>query len=135
MEPAYTFNEFVSACTNGEQSVYVIRGAQETAGTDFNLKPASAIMAFIANDGLEQPKFINSTPWENNPHKEKLEIMTDAYDFVTGKDLGYIAFLYQPKTCKWLIKSFKKNNQPDTRNMAFSELKSLMSNTEEPKDE
>lgn len=134
MEPAYTFNDFVSACTKGEKSVYVIKGAQKTAGTDFNLKPASAILAFIANDGLEQPKFINSTPWENNPDKDTV-IMTDAYDFATGSELGYIAFLFQPKTSKWIIKSFKKNIQPDTRNMAFSELKKLIQNTEEPKDE
>lgn len=134
MVPAYTFNDFVSACANGEKNVYVIKSAQESASTDFNLKPASAVLAFIANDGLEQPKFINSAIWENNPD-EKTTIMVDAYEFVTGSTLGYIAFLYQPKTSKWLIKSFKKNIQPDTRNMAFSELGKLIQDKEDSNDE
>lgn len=114
--------------------MYVINGARDTASIEFNLKSASAILAFIGNNGLEQPKFINSAIWENNPDK-KSQIMVDAYEFVTGSTLGYIAFLYQPKTSKWLIKSFKKNIQPDTRNMAFAELGKLMQDKEDSNDE
>lgn len=127
MEPAYVFNEFVSACGKGSRCVYVIKGAAMSANMDFQLKTNTDILGFIANNGLEQPKFINSKIWENNPDKNN-KIMTDAYEFYTGSTLGYISFFYNNNL--WIIKSFKKSLQPGIRNMAFSELKILAQNND-----
>jgi hypothetical protein len=45
--------------------------------------------------------------------------MVDAYAFFSGIIYGYIAFVYITKTEKWLIKSFKKHEDPDPRNLVF----------------
>ena len=45
--------------------------------------------------------------------------MADAYNFYSGSIYGDIAFFYQPITKKWIIKSFKKNKNPDMRNWVF----------------
>lgn len=46
-------------------------------------------------------------------------IMVDAYAFFSGLIYGYIAFVYVTKTKKWIIKSFKKHEDPDPRNLVF----------------
>ena len=61
--------------------------------------------------------------------------MVDEYEFHTGKKLGYLAFFFQPVTGLWNIKSFKLNQQPDTRNFAFDVLKKLIEDKGEPKNE
>lgn len=135
MEPSYTFNDFVSACKNGVGSVYVIKGAQETANIDFGLKTMASVIDFIGNNGLENTKFINTASWRNNPDKTT-KVMVDEYEFTSGAKLGYLAFFFQPKTGQWNIKSFKANNQPDTRNFAFEkELKKLLEDKEGSADE
>ncbi len=58
------------------------------------------------NDGLQQLNFINTKEWENNPDKAN-PVMVDAYEFRTLRKRGYIAFMHNRKTGKWLIKSFK----------------------------
>ena len=92
----------------------------QTARSDFNLNTQRQVFEFIGNIGIEKPRFINSKPWENN-NDNTVEIMVDAYAFYTGMIYGYIAFFHQPKTNKWVIKSFKKNQEPDTRNLVFGE--------------
>lgn len=92
----------------------------ETAKSDFNLSTQEGVLSFIGNGGLESPCAINTKQWENNPDPNN-PIMVDAYDFYSGSIYGYIAFFYQPTTKKWIIKSFKKNSEPDTRNLAFKE--------------
>lgn len=89
-----------------------------TARTDFNLLTQAAVCAFVANGGLNTPTFINSEVWVNNPDPA-VRIDVDAYSFYSGTTFGYIAFLFQPKTSKWMIKSFKKNDRPDPRNLAI----------------
>ena len=54
--------------------------------------------------------------------------MVNAYSFYSGLIYGYIAFFFQPKTSIWTIKSFKKNQEPDTRNLAFKESLSKLVN-------
>lgn len=56
-------------------------------------------------NGLEELEFINTKPWERNPDKGNT-IFVDAYEFRTLNKLGYIAFMRNNKTMKWLIKSF-----------------------------
>lgn len=120
LQPQYKFDEFQCACEIGSSKVQVTRGSRETAISDFNLRTDSRILEFIANGGLEKPRFINSGPWDNNPDKNAL-IMVDAYGFYSGKVYGYIAFLFQQKTDRWMIKSFKKNRNADTRNFTMKE--------------
>jgi len=120
--PAYQLSDLVSACVVGTSKAYISKSAMETAKLDFNLNTQTAVLSFIGNDGgLESPCFINSKQWKNNPNPMNL-IMVDAYGFYSGSIYGYIAFFYQSGTSKWIIKSFKKNNEPGARNLAFKEM-------------
>jgi hypothetical protein len=116
---AYKLSDLVAACGRAGE-VFPTRGALITARTDFNLLTERDVRGFIANGGLEQPKFINKAPWKRNPDPSVL-IEVDAYAFYSGISFGYIAFLFVQKTSKWTIKSFKKNTEPDPRNLAMFE--------------
>lgn len=118
MTPKYQINNFINDCMIGTSKVSVLKNAAETAKLEFNLNTQEQIVGFIGNGGLELPCFINCTPWKNNPNPNN-QIMVDAYGFYSGFVYGYIAFFFQQKTGKWIIKSFKKNSEPDTRNPAF----------------
>lgn len=48
--------------------------------------------------------------------------MVDAYGFYSGTTYGYIAFMFQPKTNKWIIKSFKKNDRQGPKYFPFGDL-------------
>ena len=118
MDPHYKFDDFVGDCAMGISKAFITTGAQLTADSDFKLPAQKQILAFIGNGGLEKPQFINSEIWDKNPDSKNV-IMIDAYSFYSGFLYGYIAFRFQLKTGKWAIKSFKKNRDPDTRNLAF----------------
>lgn len=118
MDPAYNYEDFISDCTKGIEKTFVTKRALLTAGTDFSLPTQQQVLNFIGNNGLEKPHYINSEVWDKNPEPKNV-IMVDAYSFYSGLLYGYIAFIFQPKTKKWAIKSFKKNREPDTRNLAF----------------
>ncbi len=118
MDPHYKLDDFIGDCAMGNSKAFVTSGAQLTAESDFNLPTQKQVLEFIGNGGLEKPAFINSEVWDKNP-EPKQAIMIDAYSFYSGFLYGYIAFRFQPKTGKWAIKSFKKNRDPDTRNLAF----------------
>lgn len=122
--PQYDFQTFVTDCVDGTAKAFVSKGAMDTAKSDFNLNTQEEVLAFIANDGLEKPQFINVVVWKNNKDKTTV-IMVDAYAFFSGLLYGYIAFVQSSSTGKWIIKSFKKNEQPDPRNLVF---KSALSN-------
>lgn len=117
-EPEYELDDFVRDCTKNPPTVFVTHGAMLTARSDFNLNTQANVLEFIANGGLEKPTYINKKEWENNPNKQ-VEIMVDAYAFFSGLIYGYIAFVYVAKTKKWIIKSFKKHEGPDPRNLVF----------------
>lgn len=117
-QPTYNFDDFVADCTKA--TVFITKNAALTARSDFNLNTQKNTLHFISNGGLEKPSFINSRIWENNPNPEKI-IMVDAWEFFSGYIYGYIAFFHQPLTNKWIIKSFKKNTNPDPRNLAIKE--------------
>lgn len=127
MEPTYQLKDLISDCVVGILKAYISKSAMETAKSDFNLNTQKEVLAFIGNGGLESPCLINSKQWENNPNPGN-PIMVDAYDFYSGSIYGYIAFFYQTTTKKWIIKSFKKNSEPDTRNLAFKEALTKLQN-------
>lgn len=133
MAAAYVINDLIKACREINQ-VVVLDIAQRSAREDFKLQTKRAIIDFISNDGLESLCYINTKPWMNNPDKS-CPIMVDAYSFYSGPTQGYIAFFFNPKTNKWLIKSFKCNRDSVPRNNKFidqlSVIKALMQETEE----
>jgi hypothetical protein len=116
--PSHNLKEFEQDCS--EDKVVVMPKAANTARKDFNLKTAGKVVQFIGRGGLEKPRLINSKPWENNP-EPIYPIMVDAYSFYSGFIFGYLAFFYNPKIKKWVIKSFKKNSDLDPRNLALAE--------------
>lgn len=122
---AYDFDEFIKNCSKKPSNIYILRDAVGTAKTDFNLKTQAQILEFIGNDGLENPYLLNVKQWEKNPDP-KIEIKVDAYGFYSGEKHGYIAFFFQPATEKWVIKSFKNNLLPDTRNPVFRDALSKL---------
>ncbi len=125
MGSVYQLSDLVNDCAVGVSKTYISKGAMETAKSDFNFNTQEEVLGFIGNGGLELPCLSNSKPWGNNPMPEN-PIMVDAYHFYSGSTYGYIAFFYQPTTKKWVIKSFKKNSEPDTRNLAFKEALSKL---------
>jgi len=52
--------------------------------------------------------------------------MVDSYEFYSGTTYGYIAFFQGSE--RWVIKSFKKNKEPDIRNKIFIEALSNYKN-------
>ena len=121
MKQKYQLSQFESDCLVGPSKVWVTKGAMITAKSDFNLSTQTQVLDFIGNGGLQSPKFRNSCVWDNNPNPDPL-IFVDAYDFYADFNYGYIAFLYQPITGKWIVKSFKGNTELDPRNLPFRNL-------------
>lgn len=107
--------DFVRTCKEHPQQVVLIGKVQEDAARDFNLKTKADLLGFIGNGGLESPAFVNTKDWENNP-QPKTPIKVDAYEFSSAFTLGYIAFMYNPRTQKWIIKSFKLSQNRETAN-------------------
>jgi hypothetical protein len=111
--PEYSFCEFKRCCNENPERVQILYEPERDAKLHFGLKSKTAIKNFIANDGLEDEDLIfqNSKEWEKNPDKS-FKIFVDAYEFRSRYKRGYIAFMYNPKTGYWIIKSFKlsKNN-------------------------
>ncbi|MGJ0516009.1 MAG: hypothetical protein ACR65O_09730 [Methylomicrobium sp.] len=114
MATAYDIDELIKACAQKNQ-VAVLNNAEKCARDDFGLNTKIAVLDFIASGGLETPHYINTKLWENNPDPAT-SIMVDAYSFYSGPKQGYIAFFFNPKTNKWLIKSFKLNKDFMPRN-------------------
>lgn len=125
MSPAYELSNLITNCIKKTGSRPWVRGvAMHTARADFNLNTQKAVVDFIGSGGLENPQFINSILWRNNPDPSR--IMVDAYSFFSGYKFGYIAFYYSLNEERWVIKSFKNNESPDPRNLAFKGLGKLL---------
>lgn len=119
-KPHYELKELVEGCAAEPPKAFVTKGALETAVKDFNLSTQTAVLGFVGNNGLESPYFINTKPWENNPDP-KVAVAVDAWGFFSGTLHGYLAFFFSPITQKWAIKSFKKNDKPDPRNLSLGQ--------------
>lgn len=109
--PYYSLDEFLTACEE-PSSVVVMKKAQIDAEKDFKLRSQKEMLAFIANGGLENLRFVNAKIWENNPQPER-PIMVDSYEFEAFFILGYIAF-FKSITGAWVIKSFHRSNEANT---------------------
>lgn len=103
----YNVDDFIVACGQNDR-VFVSTGAQNDADEYFNLQTQQEIRYFIYTGGLENLEFIRTDVWLNNPD-HNIQIMQDEYSFQTKSKFGYLAFFYNKKTNKWIIKSFKKN--------------------------
>ncbi len=121
MQPTYKWDDFVNACKTGEKAVQVMYDAEQDARNQFSLKTKAETLNFISSGGVHGLDFDKTTPWKNNPRKDTNPIMVDSYNFFAGTDFGYLAFMFQPITQKWLLKSFKKNTKTDPRNGAFGD--------------
>ena len=106
--------------------VWVSKGALISAQNDFSLATGDAVREFIANNGLEQPRHISTVPWENNPDKNQV-VWVDSYEFFSGSLFGYFAF-FKGLTGRWVVKSLKKNDQPDPR---FLQMKAALEKLKE----
>jgi len=113
--PYYNFGDFKRACGCNTDDVIPINNVLRNAGDDFNLNTKAQLLDFIDNDGLEDLRFVNTKDWDHNPDPTNV-IKVDAYEFRTMHTLGYIAFMRNNKTEKWIIKSFHLSN---TRSMAM----------------
>ncbi|HEY8270781.1 MAG TPA: hypothetical protein VIG33_07810 [Pseudobdellovibrionaceae bacterium] len=86
----------------------------------FNLKTKDETLHFISMGGVHGLGPDKTVPWKNNPNPQN-PVMVDSYNFFAGSDYGYLAFMFQPLTNKWLLKSFKKNDKPDPRNTSIGD--------------
>jgi hypothetical protein len=111
----YNYTDFQKACGDRQKDVIPINNVLRDSKKDFNLNSKSKLLEFIFNGGLEDLKFINTKEWENNYNK-LVTLLVDAYEFRTMHKLGYIAFIYNDVTMKWIIKSFHLS---DNRNPAM----------------
>jgi hypothetical protein len=124
MIASYDIKDLIDAC-NMPVNVVVLRNALTSASIDFGLNTAKEVMEFISNDGIENPKLINTKKWENNP--DEIPIYVDAYSFYSGKKHGYLAFMFSNKTKKWLIKSLKLNRDSLERSEIYNQLSDIYS--------
>ena len=108
-DPSYDFLDFKKSCrknNNNRSNIFIFDEARKGADKYFTLRTKKQILDFIYTGGLENRFFYNTTPWEKNQNKNK-QIMVDAYEFESGNKRGYLAFMYNDLTNKWIIKSFK----------------------------
>lgn len=115
MGATYSLDDFFDACSSPGK-VTVSYDAKEGARLGFNLLTEKSLLAFINDRGLENTTYINTRPWDLNPHKPP-DIDVDSYSFYSGNKYGYIAFMFMTKTGKWRIKSFKKNFKSNPREL------------------
>jgi len=123
--PKYDFEEFKKACGEDRDNVIPIGNVLKDAGDLFNLRTKTDLLSFIFNSGLEDLTFINSKDWENNPDK-KIQINVDSYEFRSRFKLGYLAFMHNPKTRKWIIKSFHLSENMNSTMMLALEKAGLL---------
>ena len=108
-KPTYKLEDFIRCCDENPEKVYMIGNTLKDAQNIFHLHTEPEVLQFIANNGLKENKFINSKSWEKNPDPT-VKIFVDAYEFMTGGILGYIAF-FKNKKGDWVIKSFHQSDE------------------------
>ncbi len=119
----------IMACKKGEK-IGVKYDAKITAADHFNLPTNQSIYDFIGNGGLECVDFINKMAWKLNPRPEN-KSQVYAYSFYSHTLFGYLAFIVNPETGYIMIKSFKKNESPDQRNLPLKGLQALIKHFKE----
>jgi hypothetical protein len=108
-KPTYSLDDFIACCDKNPEGIHMIGDTIKDAQNIFHLYTKPAVLKFIANNGLEKITFINTKLWEKNPDPA-VKIFVDAYEFMTGGILGYIAF-FKTKKGEWVIKSFHQSDE------------------------
>lgn len=108
-KPTYNLEDFITCCDKNPDGIHLINDTLKDAQNIFHLYTKANVLEFIANDGLEEINFINTKLLEKNPDPT-IKIYVDAYEFMTGGILGYIAF-FKNKKDKWVIKSFHQSDR------------------------
>lgn len=111
-QPKYDIKDFLKACKGdrSQPSKVALEGrVRSTADRDFSLKTREAILAFIAEGGLEELEFVNSIPYRLSA--EVPPPFCDAYVFKSGYTVGYISFFCSVSNNKWIIKSFHRSDE------------------------
>ncbi|MCU0824414.1 MAG: hypothetical protein MUF77_07205 [Leptospira sp.] len=111
--PNYSYEEFRQACDETPENVIPIGDTLKNAEGDFQIRTKSELLNFISDGGPENLKFVNTKVWEKNPSPNS-PIMVDAYEFKSLSKLGYLAFMRNEKSGKWLIKSFHLSTNRNT---------------------
>ncbi|MDY0289878.1 MAG: hypothetical protein RBR15_13715 [Sphaerochaeta sp.] len=100
---AYALEAFLQACKEGE--VAVTRKVVESASADLGLQSKSEILHFLTNGGIQDElTWVNSVAWKNNPNPS-VQVMVDAYTFLSDHKRCYFAFMYFELTSSWMLKS------------------------------
>ena len=119
--PYYKIDKLKEACR--KRNVVFI-GSSVTDATYFGFIGKEAVCSYLVSSMFKPTEFVNSKPWENNPDPDH-EIIVDAYHFMVEGKTGYLAFFYNDRTQKWIIKSFHRElNTTDTYH-PFRNLKIL----------
>src|SRR5665213_138749 len=124
MPPEYDLEILFAICGKTQELITIPSRVLNSANEDFDLKDKTEILDFIATGGLEGLNHINTRPLEKNSFG--VEVSVDAYSFYTGDKYGYFAFYLTPNS-DWVIKSLKRNTDPDPRNFGLGGLSYLRS--------
>jgi hypothetical protein len=116
--PFYELSSFLSDC--GVPGRVVVLDPALSTAWQLGLKSSQEILEWMAAGGAEKPSHWNTEPWKHNPNagwkkRPTMDnvIWVDAYTFDSGGEGGYLAFMFQPLTDRWLLKSLKLEITPD----------------------
>ena len=87
----YMIEDLIRDCETPPTNVVVLKEALDTSWPDFGLLAQIDVVEFIANGGLVDKKFIHSEEYGQSMLTPKP--MVDDYTFMSGKKMGYFAFL------------------------------------------
>lgn len=111
LRASYCIDDFLQACKEevikGSSIIGLEGWVLRSASRDFNIKTKRSLIEFIAYGGLEDLRFINTSPY-----RISLEVpppMCDAYTFSSGFTEGYLAFFFSETNQRWIIKSFHRS--------------------------
>lgn len=121
----YKVEDFIKACAKKTSTVVVLKHALQRACDIFDLCTRTDLLAFIGNGGCENPEFISTKSWDNNPDKS-VEIKVDSYEFTTNNKKGYLAFMHNNKTKKWIIKSFHEAFSEGKADRMYNPFRNLL---------
>lgn len=115
--PTFDLADFLTACATGTKAVVVLGDAEKDAEMIFGIVTRKDVLAFIANGGLKELRFLNTSPYFKEDGRGLKKV--DAYDFYTGNIHGYISFGFNPSSSRWILKSFHR--QLETRAFELNE--------------
>lgn len=123
--PGYDFSEFHAACAM-PPLIFVKPDAQADATRCFNLSTKAEACSFITLNDYEFFEHINTLPLEHKPKNIVDDVSVDAYSFVDGSKIGYLAFYKVPGRTIWTIKSLHLSLSSPLSHSPFQLLATLM---------